>query len=635
MAHVLIKKLSNAAHYVGKYLNAYLDKSRAYFVGSLAEELGLNRKPIASVVSSLETGVIPEVGGVQTAGKEGPDASGRSPQRAFDISIGLSKYISVAYVLCAEHRDAIWGAVKQALENMFAVWEERCAVARTGRDGTHIFGNWIPLVIPEFTARGRGDIQIHFHIILYTAIQCKDGVVRALDTRPLYAHVKWAGALLTAELARLFSELGLRAEITPQGKLTIEGIPERLCEEWSSRRREVVAFMESNNLTTPRESDFAALASRTGKHRDEPLDEVLARHEREARRLGYDPIQIEARCFDAGRKHSLSLPRELVTERLDALSKDPRLTRVQDFEFALATDSTRLGIGISEIIAKTRSALRRLGDSLTQIEHELDRRNLTHALEALSKRKGISARGRALDAAAKKHGLSNDQTSALLQIMGRGSRLRVLDCPDAAERYQVLRALRDALFHSGVDCVSATLRKAERESVSAQTGIPTFTVFRALAEMRRAHEPGLFQNRSDVAFRKVRTDPISDTLAWTAGVRSAREIKWRSWMRTRQPLDLKDGPHVFLIEEAQNLRPQPLTELLSEAKRAGATVILSGDRAKSSRFSSLVEKYSGISVRKESWERERRELQEVGRLWRLSEPSPDPNDSNTLRRSIS
>lgn len=630
MAFVYCSKLKNAARYVGQYLRSYVDLSRAFFAGTLAAKYVFNQQSIEQVVHFLVNGVIENVGQTQNAWKNEPDARGHRPQRAVDVTISLDKSISVTFVLCASHRDALFELAKAAIERVLAALEERCAVARAGPDAHLVRGHWAGLVVPEFTNRN-GEIQIHFHVVLFIAIECNDGVVRSMDTRPLFAHAKWAGIMLTAELTRSLREYGFGAE-TRDGRIEIEGIPQALCDKWSSRREEVLDYGKEHGLTTAKELHRAALASRGRKHRDEPLDAVLTRHEAEARELGYDPLEIERLCF--ARKHELrpTNPDTLdeIAARIQAAA-NPR--GVREFEQQIAAEAPRLGLGIDGVLEAARRAMQRLGGRLDEVARDLDRRNLEASLTSLNGRPGVAATRAAREHAAEKHVLAPRHRDALEILTSKGSGARVVDVSDPYERRLVLAALRDALRRSGIDAVAVTLRRSDADALREATGLLTFTVSTALREWARAREPRLFENPADIAFRKIGTAPIQDTLAWAFGLRTRREIEWRSWQRDRQPLDLADGSHVLVVDEAHTIPDRLLAAVLDEAKSLGATVVLSADLQRAPHLAALAPARAIASLREPARTQGESELEAFLRMLRDTERRgpPDPFDLGMRR----
>jgi conjugative relaxase-like TrwC/TraI family protein len=594
VAHVLFKKLSNAARYVGQYLKSksYVDLADAFFIGGLAEKYRFNEQPRDRVVHFLANGAIENVGEVQGAWKTTPDAIGRSPRRAHDATVNWDKTYSVALVVCKNHRAELLAAAKTILTDAFAVLEERCAVARVGREGRLVHGKWAALVVPEFTSRN-GDVHAHCHVILFTAIECDDGIVRTLHSDPLFAHTKWFGSLVTAEHAKHLNEMGFEVSRHAEGRLEIAGIPQELCDHWSSRRKEILAYMEANGLETPKQSDVAALASRAKKERTESLEEVFARHEREAERLGFDLAAIEARCLAAGHERVIERPAPDVAPVLAEL-ESADFSRRPDFERALAEKAPGLRIGAREIVSLVERLFESLAEKSEALARDLDRRILDRAVEKLTDRDGLAASKRALDAAAREHALSPDVESVLRDLAKPGPALRVLDLPAALDRDELMAALGEAFRGSSIDCVAITRRKAEAETLHAAAEIPAFSVAKALFEWRRAREPAPFENAGEAGFRKIWTTPLQDVLAQAAGLRSAAEVRWRAWMRDRQPLDLADGAHVLIVDRAHEIPTGDLSEILTEARLTRATVILTGDSRRSELFRDVARSCSAL-----------------------------------------
>ncbi len=85
------------------------------------------------------------------------------------------------------------------------------------------------------------DPQLHSHVLLHAAVR-RDGRIVAIDSRSWLVHRREVGAAYRAELARELVQLGfeIRRE-TGRGQryFEIDGVPQSLIDDWSSRHQQV------------------------------------------------------------------------------------------------------------------------------------------------------------------------------------------------------------------------------------------------------------------------------------------------------------------------------------------------------------------------------------------------------------
>ena len=74
-------------------------------------------------------------------------------------------------------------------------------------------------------------------------MRCVDGVWRALDSKALHPQIKPAGMIYQAALrAELSRRLGVEwGPVSEDGQADILGVPDTLTENWSSRRKVIMA----------------------------------------------------------------------------------------------------------------------------------------------------------------------------------------------------------------------------------------------------------------------------------------------------------------------------------------------------------------------------------------------------------
>lgn len=608
MAHCAAAKVPNPSGFIGYLKQAYLGALGLVWFGLQAERFDLNSRPLAESLSGYFAGVLPN--GLELQNAYQTEADGRGmPQRIGTFTLSFEKVFSALLALNPDRQSDFLWAAETTLQTLLAGIEERTGFARVGSagQGGHQRGEAAFLYGAEFASQN-GDPQFHFHVAYMNALFCpEDGKARSMDTRFLFNHMGWAGELATVELAKNLQAVGVDAYVTPERRLRIDAIPNALCEQWSSRTREVHAFMEANGLTTP--SSWATKMSRTQAKADSPLEELYPRWAKEATEGGHDVEAIRRECFSLVREQSrdLSPDPELAGKALAfILSQErrpeeepedtPELSREfeaaasrirslgdspteRDLERELFKEAPRFGWGLDQVATAAREFLASL--ARTRDELLLALRNAEHAeaselrretaarvgelYDALFERSGESATERSLRSAIAGHDLSPAARAALRDVTGEGSAVRFLESPVAMERHGLLDAVRESMEDSGKRVLGLVLKNDDLDALQRGTDLQAVT----LAKARYAWE------KQD--FTHLKTSHTQDVLSWAFGFRSKKELGWRDAQRDWAALDLSNGPHVLLVENAEKLPPPRLEELLSAAEEGRATVILAGD----------------------------------------------------------
>ena len=184
--------------------------------------------------------------------KRGPNGKVSEPLAALDVTFSPSKSVTLLWALSAEEavRSTVLDAHETAVARALAYLDAHAGHVRVGAGGARR-ADGQGFVIAQFrhrsarsTAPGErvGDPQLHSHCAILNRVCGADGTWRTLDSKAIYRHAHAAGALYAAELERVLSDrLGVSwiepTAATPMRE--IQGIPDRLCRVFSSRRAAV------------------------------------------------------------------------------------------------------------------------------------------------------------------------------------------------------------------------------------------------------------------------------------------------------------------------------------------------------------------------------------------------------------
>jgi len=138
--------------------------------------------------------------------------------------------------------------------------------------------------------------QLHTHMVLTNLCRGDDGKVRTIDGSAMYEWSRAAGALYHSYLSQGLEKRGYGIiERDVKHGFDVAGIPEELCDDWSERRKQILAETRANH---PACNDIASMNSRKSKgeiDREVFFDVV----QQEAKDKGYD---IDAKKLKKGFK---------------------------------------------------------------------------------------------------------------------------------------------------------------------------------------------------------------------------------------------------------------------------------------------------------------------------------------------
>jgi conjugative relaxase-like TrwC/TraI family protein len=228
--------------------------------GSGAQALGLEGKVETATFERILEGKLPD--GSEINASRGEHRAG------LDLTFSAPKSVSLVALVGKDHRvvEAFRASVAQTL-----VWAEKnLAQARVWRDGRQVTENTGNLLVAAFThdVSRQLDPQLHVHAVVAGATLASDGKWHALKNDEIYQHQRTLGAVHNAYLREGLEKLGY--ELVPGnnpvlGEFEIAGISRAQIEAFSERRAQILAALDKDGRSSPREREIAALATRRDK----------------------------------------------------------------------------------------------------------------------------------------------------------------------------------------------------------------------------------------------------------------------------------------------------------------------------------------------------------------------------------
>lgn len=515
------------------------------------------------VFRDLCAGLDPRSGDSHRTAKGLVRGAGEKHRAGWDLTFSGPKSLSLLWASGDEaQRTAIHRAHGAAVEAALRFIDgEGLVEVRLGAGGQRRERSTDLLVarFDHYTSRA-GDPNLHSHCVLLNVAGSADGKHRTLEPRTLYQWTKTTGSYYRLALAEQLRELGLRTRETGRGQIEIEGVPRGLIDRFSKRGAEIEALIGSRADATGRQKEIANLTSRHGKDRLPTGDELEAIWTEEFAR---EPAPVWDRALEAGRE-PVRAPDPMRTPTIGERVPDPFPTAP---EVAGDGPAARAASELlrHEIVIDRRGLLERafafaaLDDNGTAVgvDREIEALERTDALRSL-----------APTGARDQHWTTPDLERVEAEMVDAARRTdeREWIAPDALEH-----ALRSA-SHLDPEQRDAVRNVSGRHGVDlllAGAGTGKTTAVEALVDAAR---------RSNL--RVVGLAPswvAADELGKSIGIETYAVAKWR-YDRKQDRAGPLDGNTIVLVDEASMMGTRDMHAVLSEARTAGAKVVLTGDQ---------------------------------------------------------
>ena len=259
----------------------------SFWHGEAAAALGLPKHVSPKGFERILAGYVPG-----TEIRLGRARDGEHEHRpGLDLTLSAPKSVSLEALLQGDRRviTAHDAAVRATLD-----WVERELLQTrsydpaTGRRPRVAADGLVAAGFRHLTSRDQ-DPQLHTHCILANMTRNRAGAWRSVETTEIRRNVKLICAYYRQELARGLIEKGFRIERTMIGGVPgfeIAGYPRALLDAFSSRRREILAWLDKHGLPwSAALTQQAALITRRRKA-DRDIDTLRADWRARAERLG-------------------------------------------------------------------------------------------------------------------------------------------------------------------------------------------------------------------------------------------------------------------------------------------------------------------------------------------------------------
>ena len=249
-----------------------------------------------------------------------------------DLTLSAPKSVSLEALLYGNRRvlGAHDAAVRSTLDWVEAeLLQTRGYDPATGRRPRVAADGLVAAGFRHLTSRNQ-DPQLHTHCILANMTRNRAGEWRSVEPTEIRRNVKLIGAYYRQELARRLIALGFRIETTMIGGVPgfeIAGYPREMLDTFSTRRREILAWLDAHGLPySAALTQQAALITRKRKV-DKDLDTLKAEWKARAEGIAHDrSLARQDRAQDGRQSRQTSKGRPYVRTEQELRPEPPGLS---------------------------------------------------------------------------------------------------------------------------------------------------------------------------------------------------------------------------------------------------------------------------------------------------------------------
>lgn len=426
----------------------------------------------------------------------------RKRQVGWDLTFSVPKSVSTAWSQAPrneaqEIRAAHLSAVEKALEYV----EQTCTWTRRGKGGgvrercEAVFATY-----EHGTSRAQ-DPQLHTHALMLNVSVRRDGTTGALTTEGLYDHKMTAGAVYRAELARqLERRLGLTAK---SGRVfEVEGVSAKLIQTFSTRRRQILARLKELGQSGAVASELAALHTR-GHKQDVPRRQLLEKWGAVGKEIGWSTREFlglvrPSQTATRSEEEVALLAQESVQEAIQAITyQQSTFTEYQLMRFAAeAAQSKHIGAdAVREAVQRelAQEQLIPLGQVkgyerfTTQEILDLEEQLLQNAVQ-MKGRGSFEVQARALAEAQKSRTLNEEQWGGVKHLTSETRSVAVLTGDAGTGKTYMLDAAREVWERSGYQVLGAALAGKAARGLQNGASIESSTIHSLLYRIQTGRE---------------------------------------------------------------------------------------------------------------------------------------------------
>ena len=547
-------------------------------------------------------------------------------QPGWDLTFSAPKSVSTLWAVTngetrAAIQDAHFRAVKSALVTI-----EAGATTRRGHGGG--IKEAAKLVIATFehgTSRAQ-DPQLHTHALILNLAVRADGTTGTLESQHFYRSKMTVGALYRADLSQQLQGLGFEIE-RDGSSFRVAGVPEGLEKEFSKRRAEIEARLESSGKDSARAAAFAALDTREVKEHvaREALFEswratgvqhgfsLAEAQNLQSERLELTPTErgkalgpmVESGIETLSHDHSHFGERELL--RAVAEDAQGRGLGAEDIRAAVGREfrDNEALIALGEVKGEARYTTRELWETETTLlqsaqawsrdkRHQVDQPQFLKGMLETERR--ATSKARQDDPSAPARELSEEQRAALSYLTKESGGVALLSGMAGTGKTFLLDAARQAWEAQGFTVKGTAVAGKAARGLQEGAGIQSTTVARLGWEWERGFDLApseKFARRVEWLHatwqidNKTRRDLLSPLevpkthagSAWqyaTWQISKGQKELLDKQIERRQQFELNEKT-VLVVDEAGMLGTRQMARLIQETQKQGAKLVLVGD----------------------------------------------------------
>lgn len=491
------------------------------WVGTASAQLALAGEVDADALGRVLEHVHPSQAYRLTAARSAPVVAG------FDATFCAPKSVSLLYALGdPETSNTVRNVHDAAVRASLAVLEREACRVRRGQGGATVVDGdgFVAAGFRHRTSRA-GDPHLHTHVVIANiAHSPADDRWTALDARPLYHWLSPVGHLYEAHLrAELTRRLGVDWAPIHNGIADIAGVEKKVLREFSTRRRQIETHLAERGQSGARAAQNATYATRTTKDQIAEAEGLLPAWRARADAVAFNDTTIRGLV---GRQRSIEppVPESPEAARLYAWLAGPEgvTARVSTFgrrevikavcnalphgglvEEVLGLVEGFLGSEHVLALEPADGAVIRRGDGTAVAAHTdtarwttpdmlATERRILDAAQARRDTGAGTARAATVESAIAGAGsLSAEQEAMVRRVCTSGDGIEVVEGVAGAGKTFALAAAHDAWRTAGHRVIGCALAARAAAQLEADSGIPSATIDRLLADLTGPHSAGL------------------------------------------------------------------------------------------------------------------------------------------------
>ncbi len=566
----------------------YLDRANAdyYFRpgeppgrwwGSGAESLCLSGVVTAEQLKPLCQGFAPDGRAlIQNAGVTRGEAK---HQQAWDLTFSAPKSLSVLWSQAdTPTRSRIQTLHDKAVKSALAYLTDVAIVTRRGKGGT-IREPARPIVaIFEHGSNRELEPQLHSHCVLVNVAARNDGTFGTILSKPFYKQKLTAGALYQSELAFLLkTELGLGIQ-PEKTAFSVTGVPKELVDRYSTRSKQIRERLRRKGGYSAKAAAIATLDTRKGKPElPPPRCVLLARWRQTNRRFGFSTEVAQGLLGTPAANFATPVLHDRIQAAVDELLEAQSYFSEQQVVRLVAKKSLGELVAAKHIVDQVRIFLAEHPDvvalqpfdyeplfttrQMLALERELlatldeGKADASHVVSSSAIKRLLDRRLPISTELAEDDLIRNrEQREAVLQLVTRPGSVQVLEGMAGTGKTYTLSVAREAWEQAGYRVTGMALSAAAAANLQKGSGIESSTIAMRLAQL----SGGSFARHHKRQFKRFtkgkRTYPYNG---------SAFQL---------------DNETIVAVDEAAMNGTWRLARLLKHVRKAGAKLILIGDR---------------------------------------------------------